>query len=86
MKNQGVASQYYYNHPEVQLTKASYDPNSYFASSMSSHVGVASSNDTRYVTWANTYVNAPHRTHHNYEYYGQEPMHVVNSSREFRHT
>ena len=41
MKYQGVASQYYYNHPEVQLANASYDHNSYFASSMSSHVGVA---------------------------------------------
>ena len=80
MKYQGVASQYYYNHPKVQLANASYDSNSYFASSMSFHVGVASCNDTRYVTSANTFVNAPHHTHHNYEYYGQEPMHVVNSS------
>ena len=79
MKNQGVASQYYYNHPEVQRANASYDPNSYFASSMSSLVGVASYNDTRYVTSANTFVNAPHHTHRNYRYYGQELMHVVNS-------
>ena len=79
MKYQGVASQYYYNHPEVQLANASDDPNSYFASSLSSHVGVASCNDTRYVTSANTFVNAPHHTH-NYEYYGQNPIHVVNSS------
>ena len=70
MKYQGVASQYYYNHPKVQLANASYDPNSYFASSMSSHVGVASCNDTRYVISANTFVNAPCYTHHNYEYYG----------------
>ena len=86
MKNQGVASQYYYNHPKVQRTNASYDPNSCFASSMCSLVGVASCNDTRYVTSANTFVNVPHHTHHNYEYYGQEPMHIVNSSRDFRHT
>ena len=69
-----------YNHPKVQLANTSYDFNSYFASSMSSHVGVASCNDTRYVTSANTFGNAPHHTHHNYEYYGQEPIHVVNSS------
>ena len=74
MEYQGVASQYYYNHPEVQLANASYDSSSYFASSMSSHVGVASCNNTRYVTSANTFVNAPHNTHHDYEYYGQEPM------------
>ena len=78
MKYQGVASQYYYNHPEVQLANASYDPISYFASSMRSHVGVASCYDTRYVTSANTFVNAPHNTHHDYEYYGQEPMTIVN--------
>ena len=47
---------------------------------MNSHVGVASYNDTRYVTSANTFDNAPHYTHHNYEYSGQEPIHVVNSS------
>ena len=80
MEYRGVASQNYYNYPEVQLANASYDPNSYFASSLSSHVGVASCNDTRYVTSANTFVNAPHHTHHNYGYYGQEPRHVVNSS------
>ena len=86
MEYQGGSSQNYYNYLEVQLANASYDPNSYFASSMSSLVGVASCNDTRYVTSANTFVNVPHHTHHNYEYYGQEPMHVVNSSRDFRHT
>ena len=47
---------------------------------MSSHVGVASCNDTTYLASANTFDNAPHHTHHNYGYYGQEPMHVVNSS------
>ena len=45
---------------------------------MSSHVDVASHNDTRYVASAHTFVNAPHHTHHSYGYYGQEPMHVVN--------
>ena len=45
---------------------------------MSSHVGVASCNDTRYVTSANTFINAPHNTHHDYEYYGQEPMSTAN--------
>ena len=79
MEYQGVASQYYYNHPEVQHANASYDSHSYFASSMSSHVGVASCNDTRYLTSANTFVNSPHNTHHDYEYYGQEPMWIVNS-------
>ena len=29
---------------------------------------------------ANTFVNSPHNTHHDYEYYGQEPMSIVNSS------
>ena len=65
--------------PEVQLANASYDSNSYFASYMSSHVGVASCNDTRYVISANTFVNAPRNTHHDYENYGQEPMSIVNS-------
>jgi hypothetical protein len=65
---------------EVQLAKASYDSNNYFASSMNSHVDVASHNHTRYVASANTFDNAPHHTHRNYGYYDQEPMHVVNSS------
>ena len=47
---------------------------------MSSHVDVASHNDTRYVASADNFVNAPHHTHHSYGYYGQEPMQVVNSS------
>ena len=47
---------------------------------MSSHVGVASHNDIRYVASADTFVNTSHHTHHNYEYYGQEPMSIVNSS------
>ena len=46
---------------------------------MSSHVDVASHNHTRYVASANTFDNAPHYTHHNYGYYGQEPMSIVNS-------
>ena len=41
---------------------------------MSSYVGIANCNDTIYVTLSNTFVNAPHNTHHDYEYYGQEPM------------
>jgi hypothetical protein len=44
---------------------------------MNSHVDVANHNHTRYVASPNTFDNAPHHTHHNY---GQEPMHVVNSS------
>jgi hypothetical protein len=80
MEYQGVASQNYYNHPEVQLANASYGSNNYFAISMNSHVDVASHNHTRYVVSANTFDNAPHHTHHNYGYYGQEPMHIVNSS------
>ena len=79
MEYPGVVSQYYYNHPELQLANASYDLNSYFASSMRCHVGVASYYDTRYVTSANTFINAPHYTYHNYEYYGQEPMSTMNS-------
>ena len=46
---------------------------------MNSHVDVASHNHTRYVASANTFDNAPHYTHRNYGYYGQELMHVVNS-------
>ena len=46
---------------------------------MNSHVGVASCYDTRYITSANNFVNAPHNTHHDYEYCGQEPMPIVNS-------
>jgi hypothetical protein len=77
MEYQGVASQIYYNHPEVQLANASYDSNNYFASFMISHVGVASHNDTRYVASADILVNAPHHTHNNYGYYGQETMSIV---------
>ena len=47
---------------------------------MNSHVGVASHNDTRYVASADTFVNAPHHTHHSYGYYGQEPVSTMNSS------
>ena len=83
MEYQGVASQYYYNHSEVQLANASYDPNSYFVSSMSSHVDVASCNDTTYLASANTFDNAPHYTHHNYKYYGQQPMSTANSLASF---
>ena len=79
MEYQGVTPQSYYNYPEVQRANASYGSNNYFVSSMNSHVGVASYNDTRYVTSANTFDNAPHYTHHNYKYYGQEPMSTVNS-------
>ena len=80
MKYQGDSSQFYYNYPEVQFANTSYILNNYFASSMSSHVDVASCNDTRYVTSASTFVNAPHNTHHDYEYCGQELMSIVNSS------
>ena len=80
MEYQGVASQNYCNYLKVQLANASYDFNNYFTSSMNSHVDVASHNHTRYVASANTFDNAPHHTHHNYGYYGQEPRHVVNSS------
>ena len=80
MEYQGGSSQNYYNYPEVQLAHAFYGYKNYFASNMNSHVGVASHNDTRYVALANTFVNTPHHTHHNYEYYGQKPMSIVNSS------
>jgi hypothetical protein len=46
---------------------------------MNSHVGVSSHNDTRYVPSADIFVSAPHHTHNNYGYYGQEPMSIVNS-------
>jgi hypothetical protein len=46
---------------------------------MSSHVSVASYNDTRYVASTDTFDNAPHHTHHNYGYHGQELMSAVNS-------
>jgi hypothetical protein len=78
MEYQGGSSQNYYNYPEVQLLNASYDPNGYFASHISSHVGVASCNDTRYVASADTFDNASHHTPNNYGYHGQEPLHVVN--------
>ena len=79
MEYQGGSSQNYYNYSKIQLVNVSYDSNNYFASSMNSHVDAASHNHTRYVASANTFDNAPHHTHHNYGYYGQEPMHVVNS-------
>jgi len=78
MEYQGVASQNYYNYHEVQLANASYDLNNYFASSMNSDVDVASHNHIRYVASTNTFDNAPHHTHHNYGYYGQEPMSTMN--------
>ena len=65
---QSAHSAYYYANPEVQLTNISYDSNNYFASSMSSHVCVASHNDTRYAALAGTFVNAPYHKHHNYGY------------------
>jgi hypothetical protein len=71
MEYQGGSSQNYYNYPKVQLANASYDPNDYFASSMNSHVGVASCNDTRYVVSADIFDNVPHHTHHNYGYCGK---------------
>ena len=80
MEYQGGSSQSYYNYLEVQLANTSYDPNNYFASHMSSHADVASHNHTRYVVSAGLFDNAPHNTHHNYGYYGQERMHVINSS------
>ena len=46
---------------------------------MSSHVDVASHNHTTYVASANTFVNHPHYTQHNYGYYGQELMSTMNS-------
>jgi hypothetical protein len=79
MEYRGGSSQNYYNYLEVQLANASYDPNGYFASHISSHVGVASCNDTRYVASADTFDNVPHHTHNNYGYHGQEPMSTMNS-------
>ena len=69
MEYQGVASQSYYNYPEVQLANASYGSNNYFPSDINSHVGVASYDDTRYVASADTFDG----------YYGQEQMSTVNS-------
>jgi hypothetical protein len=79
MEYQGGSSQNYYNYPEVQLANTSYDPNSYFASHISSHVGVASCNDTRYVVSADTFNNASYHTHHIYGCHGQESMSTLNS-------
>jgi hypothetical protein len=45
---------------------------------MSSHVGVASCNDIRYIASTNLFDNASHHTHHNYRYYGQDPMSIIN--------
>jgi hypothetical protein len=78
MEYQGGSSQNYYNYLEVQLVNASYDPNGYFASHISSHVGVASCNDTRYVASADTFDNVPYHTHNNYRYHGQELMSTIN--------
>jgi hypothetical protein len=50
-----------------------------FVSTMNSHVGVATHNDSRYVASANYYVdNGPHHTLPGY--YGQESMSTINSS------
>jgi hypothetical protein len=46
---------------------------------MSSHVGVASCNNTRYVVSANSFDNASHHTQHNYGYCGQVLMSIVTS-------
>jgi hypothetical protein len=62
---QSATSASNYINPEVQLANISYNSNNYFASSMSSYVGVASHNDIRYVVSANIFVNAPHHTHYN---------------------
>jgi hypothetical protein len=79
MEYRGGSSPNYYNYPKVQLANTSYDPNGYFASHISSHVGVASCNDTRYVASADTFDNVPHHTHNNYGYHGQESMSTMNS-------
>jgi hypothetical protein len=79
MEYQGGSSQNYSNYPKVQLANTSYDPNGYFASHISSHVGVASCNDTKYVASADTFDNASHHTHHIYGYHGQESMSTLNS-------
>jgi hypothetical protein len=79
MECQGGSSQNYYNYPEVQLANTSYDHNGYFASHISSHVGVDSCNDTRYVASTDTFDNASYHTHHIYGYHGPEPMSTLNS-------
>jgi hypothetical protein len=66
---QSATSASYYN-PKVQLANIYHDSNNYFASTINSHVAVASYNDTRYVASANTFVNASHHIHHSYGYYG----------------
>jgi len=61
MEYQGVALQYYYNYPKVQLANISYDSNNYFASPMNSRAGVATHDNSRYVASTNAYiVNGPH--------------------------
>jgi hypothetical protein len=72
MEYQGGSSQNYSNYPKVQLANTSYDPNGYFASHISSHVGVASCNDTKYVASADTFDNASHHTHHIYDVYDEK--------------
>jgi hypothetical protein len=77
--NHGVPKWFnYYNYPKVQLANTSYGPNNYFASSINSHVGVDSCNDTRFVTSADTFDNASPHTHHIYGFHGQKPMSIVN--------
>jgi hypothetical protein len=76
---ESTTPQYYYATPKVHHANILLDSNNYFASTVNSYVDVASDNDNRYVALASTFVNAPHHTHHNYGYYGQEPMSTVNS-------
>jgi hypothetical protein len=69
--------QYYYTMPKVHYANKLHDSNNYFASIVNSYVDVASN---RYIASVNTFVNAPHHTHHNYGYYSQDPMSIINSS------
>lgn len=66
--------------PEVQLVNTPCDYNSYFASSMNSHIGVVSHNDGRYTASANTYVaHVHHHTYHNSRYHAEKPRSIMNS-------
>jgi len=73
---ESTTAQYYCVTPKVHHANILHDSNNCFASTVNSYVHVASDNDTRYVESANTSCHI----HHNYGYFGQELMHVVNSS------
>ena len=76
---ESTTPQYYCVTPKVHHANILHHSNNYFVSTVNSYVDVASVDDNRYVASADTFDNAPHHIHHNYRYYGQEPMPIMNS-------